>query len=206
MLDDFTTRDHAPAVMQEIGEQPVFVRGQLYRSAIDDDAPGLGVEPHRPAHDLTGGVPDGAAQQGADAGQNLLHVEGLGNVIIGAGVETLHLVAPSVARGQDQHRHDAPGAAPFLEHGDAILFRQADVEHHGVVGLGVAEKLPLLAVIGAIDRIARLLQSRDDLAVQILVVLHHKQPQWILLLGVRRVSVPDGKGSACRSRRRRKPL
>ena len=124
-------------------------------------------------------MPDGAAQQGADAGQNLLHVEGLCHVIIGAG---------------DQHRHDAPGAAPFLEHGDAVLFRQADVEHHGVIGLGVAEKLRLLAIIGAIDRIARLLQSRDDLAVQILVVLHHKQPQWILLLGFRRVSVPDGKG------------
>ena len=49
--------------------------------------------------------PARAAQQRADARQHFLHVEGLGHIVVGAGIEALHLVAPAVARGEDEHRH-----------------------------------------------------------------------------------------------------
>ena len=90
----------------------------------------------------------GAADQRAHPRQHLLDVEGLGDIVVGAGVDARHLVAPAVARGQDQHRHLAPVAAPVLEHADAVHLRQADIEHDGVVGLGVAEEMALLAVEG----------------------------------------------------------
>ena len=50
----------------------------------------------------------------------------------------------------------SPGAAPFLEHAEPVHLRQADIEHHRVVGLGVAEEMPLLAVEGDVDGIAGL--------------------------------------------------
>ena len=118
------------------------------------DAAGAGIERDRPAGQFGLGVAGGAAQQRADPRQHFLEVKRLGDVIVGAGVEALHLVAPAVARGEDQHRHRAPVAAPRLQHRDAVHLRQADIEHHGVVGLAVAEKMPLLAVEGAIDHIA----------------------------------------------------
>ena len=82
----------------------------------------------------------GAPQQRPQPRQDFLHMKGLGDVIVGAGVEALHLVAPTIARGQDQDRHGAAGPAPFLENGDAVLLRQAEVEHDRVIGFGVAEK------------------------------------------------------------------
>jgi hypothetical protein len=104
----------------------------------------------------------------------LLHVERLGEVVVGAGVHAGDLVAPAVAGGEDDHRHLAVGAAPLLEDGDAVHFRQADIENDDVVGLGVAEEVALLAVHRGIDRIARIAQRRDELAVQILVILDHQ--------------------------------
>ena len=53
------------------------------------------------------------------------------------------------------------------QHGDAVDLRQAEVEDHGVVGLGLAEELPLLAVEGAVDGVARMLEGGDDLLVEV---------------------------------------
>src|SRR3982751_1791311 len=49
MLDQFRARHHAAGMMHQIGEQPVFVRGELDRVAIDGDAAGAGIEPYRSA-------------------------------------------------------------------------------------------------------------------------------------------------------------
>ena len=60
-----------------------------------------------------------------------------------------------------------PRGAPFLEHGDAVHLRQADIEDDGVIGFGVAEKMAFLAVIGLIDDIARFFQRFGQLPVEI---------------------------------------
>ncbi len=75
-----------------------------------------------------------------------------------------------------------PAAAPFLENRDAVLFRQADVEDDGVVGLGLAEELPLLPVKGAVDGVARLVERLDDLPIEIAIVFHHEEPHGSVLL------------------------
>ena len=113
----------------------------------------------------------GAAHLGADARQQLLHVERLGDVVVGAGVHAGDLVAPAVAGGEDDDRHLALGAAPLLEHADAVHLRQADVEDDDVVGLGLAEEVALLAVEGGIDGVARVGQRRDQLAIEIAIIL-----------------------------------
>ena len=138
------------------------------------DAGGLGVEPQRAALDVALGVAGGAAHLGADARQQLLHMEGLGHVVVGAGVHAGDLVAPAVAGGEDDHGHVALGATPLLEHADAVHLRQAGVEDDDVVGLGLAEEEALLAVEGGVDRIARIGQGRDQLAIEISIVLDHQ--------------------------------
>ena len=115
--------------------------------------------------------PVGAAQQGADAGEQLLHVEGLRDVVVGAGIEALDLVAPAVAGGQDDDRHLASLAAPGVQDRDAVHLRQAEIEDDGVVGLGLAEELPFLAVDGRVDRVARLFEGGHDLLIEGSVVL-----------------------------------
>ena len=117
----------------------------------------------------------GAPQQRPQAGQHLLHVEGLGDIVVGSGVDALHLVAPAVARGEDQDRHRPPRLAPGLQHRDAVALGQADVEHDRVIGLGVAEEPALLAVEGAIDRVAGRFERSGNLAVEITVVFDNQQ-------------------------------
>src|ERR1700741_92385 len=52
MLDQFSARNHAPGMVHQIGEQPVFVRGELDRIAVDRDAAGSGIEADRTAREF----------------------------------------------------------------------------------------------------------------------------------------------------------
>src|SRR5580704_14274325 len=94
MLDKLGAGDDAAGVMHQIGQQPVFVRGELYGIAVHRDAAGAGIEPDRAAGEFAFGVTGGAAQQRAHAGQHFFEVEGFCDIVVGAGVKTLHLVAP----------------------------------------------------------------------------------------------------------------
>ena len=104
-------------------------------------------------------------------------MEGLRHIVVGARIHAGDLVAPPLARGQDQHRHLAVVAAPLLEHAQAVFLGEAEIEDDGVVGLGIAEEVPLLAVKGGIDRVARIAQRRYELTVEVWIVFHDEKPQ-----------------------------
>src|SRR5262245_10886258 len=115
-------------------------------------------------------MPRGAADLGADARQQLFHMEGLGHVVVSTGIHAGNLVAPAIPRGQDDHGHVAAGATPLLEHADAVDLGQAGVKDDNVVGLGLAEKEALLAVECGIDGIPGIGQRRNQLAIEIAVI------------------------------------
>ena len=117
------------------------------------------------------------AQQRADPRQNLFEVERLGYVIVGTGIETAHLVAPAVAGGEQQDGHGPSGAAPGLQHGNAVHLRQADIENDRVVGLGLAQIMPLFAVERPVDDIAGVRQGGRKLAVEIRIILDNEETQ-----------------------------
>src|ERR1700747_3440191 len=103
-------------------------------------------------------------------------MEGLGDIVVGAGVNALDLVAPSITSGQNQDRHRAAALAPRFEDRDPVAFGQADVEHDRVIRLGVAAKPASLAVERAADGIARSLEGRGYLTVEIPIVLDNQKP------------------------------
>ena len=117
----------------------------------------------------------------AHAREHFLEMERLGDVVVGSGIEALHLVAPAVARGEHEHRHGASGAAPGFQDRDAVHFRQADIKNDRVVGLGLAEIMAFLAIEGAIDDIAGVGQRSGELAIEVGIVLDHEEAQGIIL-------------------------
>ena len=127
---------------------------ELDRHVVDRDAPCAGVERDGAYRQIARGVASGAPEKRPQARQDFLHMEGFRDIIVGAGVDALDLVAPSVASGQDQDWHRASGFAPGFQDRDPVAFGQADVEHDCVVRLGVAAKPAFLAVKRAVDRIA----------------------------------------------------
>ena len=78
------------------------------------------------------GQPFAAAQQAPDAGDQDGQVEGLGEVIVGAGGEALQNVVGMAARGQHQGGNELAGLPHFGHDGEAVLAGQHDVQHHDV--------------------------------------------------------------------------
>ena len=75
-------------------------------------------------------APVGAAQHALDAGQQFARVEGLGDVVVGAGLQPDHPV-DRVARRR--HHDDADPAALLAQPArdrKAVLAGQADIEQH----------------------------------------------------------------------------
>ena len=71
------------------------------------------------------------AQRHAHARQQLAHAEGLGHVVVGAGVERGDLVALLAARGEHDDRHLAPLPQP-ADHLQAVHIGQAQVQNDDV--------------------------------------------------------------------------
>ena len=168
-------------MVHQIGQEAIFVAGELDGLAIDGDAAGARIEPHGADREVAGGAACGATQEGAHPRQHLLHVEGFGDIVVCACVDALHLFAPAVARSQDQDRHGAAGLAPGLQDREPVALRQADIEHDGVIGFGVPSKPALFAVEGAVDGVAGSFQRGRHLAVEVPIVFDNQQAHSILV-------------------------
>ena len=94
MFDQLGAADHLALVMEQVGQQLVFLRGQLDRLAIERDPARTGIEPHLPGDQLARGVARSAADQRAQAGDQLFGLERLGEIIVGPGIEPGDLVGP----------------------------------------------------------------------------------------------------------------
>ena len=77
----------------------------------------------------------GPAERGPEPGEQLLHVERLGHVVIGAGVEGLDLLGVLVAGRQHDHRDRRP-PPQSANHLDAVDSRKAEVDDGGIVMAG----------------------------------------------------------------------
>ncbi len=176
VLAEFGAADDAVRVVHQIGEDPVLLRGQRQRIAIEREAARVRVELQRATPQARRCMAGAAADQRVQAQHQFLDLERLGQVIVGARVEAGEFVVPAATRGQHQHRQRLPGLAPAVQHGHAVEPGQAEVEHGGVVGLGLAAELGLGAVVDAIHRETGRAQRRGDAIGQFRIVLGQKNP------------------------------
>jgi hypothetical protein len=93
----------------------------------------------------------GTAHDGMDAGDQLVLVERLGHVVVGAEAETAHLVLDAGHAGQDQDRRVDLGHAQRLEHVVTAHVRQVQVQKNDVVIVELAEIDALFAKIGGVQ-------------------------------------------------------
>src|SRR6185369_4921414 len=91
VLDQLGATDHLALVVHEVGEELVLLRGELDRLAALGHFAGARVEANVAGVELARRVPRGAADQGAEAGDQFLRLERLSEIIVGTGVETRDL-------------------------------------------------------------------------------------------------------------------
>ncbi len=132
-------------------ENAVFERGQLDRRAAHLDGLRTRVERNGAASQLGTGPAARASQQRLQARQNLFKVEGLGDVVIGPGLQAFDLVLPIVARRENQDGVALvarPQAADDLE---ACDLRQAEIDDRNVQGIFESGEQRFLAIRRDID-------------------------------------------------------
>ena len=101
-----------------------------------------------PTSTLTASAPGRSPQCGPQPGQQLVHAERLGHVVVGAGVEGLHLVHALVSGGQDDDRHRAaaPGYRRMTSTPPIPGSPRSSSDHVGMVAASLFE--PVLARAG----------------------------------------------------------
>ncbi len=117
-----------------------------------------------------------APEQGADASEQLLQRERLGQVVVGAGVQPLDAVADGVAGGEQEDRHAvalAPQAASDVQPVEA---RHHDVEHDRIGCATLDRRQRTVAVGGEGHLVAGQLEGAlERLAHGAIVVCHEDE-------------------------------
>ena len=106
-----------------------------------------------------------------DAGQDLLHLKGFDDVIVGAPLQALHLVVGLALRGE-QDDGGLVGLPDLLEDRPAVHDREHDVQQHQLGVEGAVQLHPLAAVGGHLGLEALLLQIEVEQLGNVVVVLH----------------------------------
>ena len=129
-----------------------------------------------------------APQHRADAGSQLVEVEGLDDVIVGAGVESLDAIVDRVPGREDQHWHLAAGSPQPLQDLQAIQPGQAEIEQHQFEGLCRQGGLRCDAVLDPVDRQALLAQPKAHRLTDHGVVFYEEQSHGDMVMVPGRVS------------------
>ena len=119
-------------IARQVCEQVELPGGQLYRCPAHRDRSRGDVnenraDGHRRRHRgriARRRVPE----RDPEAGLQFLHPEGLGDVVVGATVESEHLALLAVESGKDDHRHVRPLPQPPADL-DAVDVGETEVEH-----------------------------------------------------------------------------
>ncbi len=201
-LEQVLARADPPLRERELDEQPELGARQRDRAAPQrDDAV---VEPDREVaglHPSRVGVRSGLdpAQEGPDAGRELLGHEGLGDVVVGPGLEARDDVVAVGAGGDHDDRHPAVVPDPAA-HREAVEAGQVEVEEHDVRVVAVHGLESLLAVRGLGDVVPLVLQREAQGPPDPGIVLDEQHT-----LGHRRIMPPTDRGRAGAARRQAAP-
>src|SRR3954451_15761396 len=160
LVEQPLARDHDALVAHQVLEQLELALRELDAALAAVHLVRVRVELQVARGQRGGAARRPAAQQRAHAGQQLLALEGLDEVVVGARVEALDARLQRVASGEHEDRDVAVGAQP-LGHLHAVQAREAEVEQDdiGHVGPGVAQRA--LSVADEADLVA--LQAQGTL-------------------------------------------
>ena len=120
MIDKLRARHDAGLVVHEIGKEPEFKAGYFDGRPVKGHPRRARIELQGAAFELGLCKARAAAKQCPHARDDLLHLKGLGDIIVGAGVDAGNLFAPAVARRQDEHGRFDVVPAPAFEYAKAV--------------------------------------------------------------------------------------
>ena len=150
-IHDLVAREDPAGAARHHLQDVELVAGQLADAAVDPHLAGVDVdlEPAEAQHRVVA-QRRGAAQQRLDAREQLARLEGLGQVVVGAELQTDDAVHRLAARGQHQQRQAAQAriGAQLARQVQAVAVGQHQVEHQHVEELALQPCAPLREISG----------------------------------------------------------
>src|SRR5690606_12403219 len=173
-IHDLLLGDHPPCTQHEHFEDGQFTHGKIEPFAPHPDLAPDCVELQGPCFHNGLGLPRPAARQRAHPGGQLDQLERLGDVIVGATVQTGHAVSHAVARSENQHGQCLPRCAQLTQGFQTAFAGQIEIEQKKVVVLAVEGLHDLAAFLQPIDGIALLAEKFAQGIAQSGVVFNHE--------------------------------
>ena len=131
LVEQLIPGEHHVTVFQQHTQQLKFLEGQGHLLTLYFHQMAFGTH-HQTACPVAfrGGPIFDPAQQSFDPGDKLHHAEGLGDVVVGTGLQTDDLVIFTALGGEHDHRRAAGGGTlpQLAQHLQAVLFGQHDIQ------------------------------------------------------------------------------
>jgi hypothetical protein len=154
------------AALHQDAQNGLLARRQRQRLAVQQKLTARGVPGQRPAGQAwmldAARPPHQRMQPGFELGQR----EGLGEEVVGTGVESAHPFVHRVARRQDQRRQPLVAGTQALQHRVAVQARQAEVEHQRIVVVLLQGPVRQPAIVHPVDLDAGMLQRLAEPGAQ----------------------------------------
>ena len=97
--------------------------------------------------------------------------ERLHEVVVGAGLQSLHAVADSAERRQENNRRLQPRSAHGADEAKALHNREHTVNHHDIIITAARQKEPLLPICSVVGLVAMLAKPAQDVGCCLHVIL-----------------------------------
>ena len=153
--------DELTLVESQEFDKRVFQGGEVDRLAVLGDRAGVGMKSSDADGDVRVGQPGGAADEGADTGQEFFQVKRFDEIVVGPFVEAFDAIINTVQGSKDQDR-SLLRLAKFLEHLPAVEAGEHEVENDGVVVPSTGFVEALMPGSGFIDGVILFSQGFGD--------------------------------------------
>ncbi len=148
----------------------------MHPLAVNVDSLGVEIDLQAPGLDHGLGMTLRPPHDGVDAGDELVLMEGLGHIVVGAEAEPPHLVLDAGKAGQDEDRGLHLAHPQGLEHLVTAHVGEVQIEQNNVVVVDFAEVDALFTEVGLINVKAFRLQHQLDALGGRAIVLDQKNP------------------------------
>src|SRR6516225_4680916 len=181
VLVELVLWDDTSAMPQQVGYEAIFELRQCDRHSAQANLHLTFVQRQVPRAQHRRSVAGGPTDDRAQSCEQFLAAEWLWEIIIGAGVDSVHPLGPAAARRQDQDRHLAAVGTPAFENREPVHSWQTQVKNDGAVIFGVTAKPGLLAVTNGLHHVSRGFEHPGHLGRNPGIVLDQKHAHLLFL-------------------------
>lgn len=136
VLHQFLLTDRPPLMQEQIFQHAAFLPRQGERLAVYGGDAALGIKGKPPAAQTDIPLDELPPGQAANARLKLRQMEGLGEIVVCAGVQPVHLIRNLAARGENQHAGFKVALAKRAQDGHAVHLGQVQIQQNQIVLLG----------------------------------------------------------------------